>query len=1029
MNIAELSIKRPIFITCIFILILTLGGISLTRLGVDLFPDVTFPVVTVVTYYPGASPAEVEVDVSKIMEDEIGSVSGLENLYSANKDSVSIITCQFTLETDIKYAQQQIRDKISSVRSKLPDDIEEPIINIADPSDMPVAILALKADLDEAELYDVAEFTVKQKLEQAQNIGQVEIVGGRKREFHVNLDKNKLKNRDMSALMVSNQLALSGKNIPSGIIQGEENDVTIRSLAEFKDIKDIDKTIVSFVGNDIPVTIDELGTVTQSLEDKDSGAFINGDRSIIILVYKQSDTNTIAAVKSVKKKLDELNKIIANEKGHPVITLAMDTEWPIKANVNDVKETILLGVLLTILVVYLSLGSGRSTFITSMALPNSLLGAFILMLVAGFTVNVITLLALSLSVGLLIDDAIVVRENIFRHLELGEKPKDAAVKGTKEVMMAVIATTLVIIAVFAPVSFLTGVVGRFFKSFGLTVCFVMAISLLDALTMAPMMSAYLAGKKESKEKHNWVLTKFAKMQDWLETFYEKTLNYTLLHTRKIILISIGIFIVTSATIIWIPKSFKQGVDSGEFMLYLKAAPGTSLAKSEKYAREVDNIIRKNKEVKLTGTFIGGGTNNPNDIGMYIKMVDKSERDIEAGEFKEEIRRQLKDYAFLNPILSDTLGNFGSKQPFLLYIRGDELSELKKISDQLMAKLKDHPSLKDVNTSYEEGKPEFQIIFDKKKTELLGVSNNTAGMELRTFVEGQTPTKFKIGDHNYDVRVRLQEDQRDLRKIFATSYIPNINNRLIPISSVAQGIETKGPTEINRLDRSRYVLISADIAPDGPGMAKAMTDIEDMFKKDIKMPAGYNYSFEGQAKTFGELIESILMAAAIGIIFIYLILASLYESFIIPFTIMLVLPLAVCGAFFALFITGQTLDMFSMIGCIMLLGVATKNSIILVDFTHQLIDQGMERKAAIIKAGKTRLRPILMTSFALLGGMAPLAFGLSELSGMRQGMGVAVMGGVISSTLLSLLVIPAAFTYIDDFRLWISAKTKKTFASN
>ena len=583
------------------------------------------------------------------------------------------------------------------------------------------------------------------------------------------------------------------------------------------------------------------------------------------------------------------------------------------------------------------------------------------------------------------------------------------------------------IAVFAPVSFLTGVVGSFFKSFGLTVCFVMAISLLDALTMAPMLSAYLAGKQEHKEKKNWVLTKFAKIQDQLEIFYERVLKYTLNHTGRVILISLGIFLVTFSTIIWIPKSFKQAPDNGEFTVFLKAAPGTSLSQSEVYAKEVDNIIRSNKVVALTVVTIGGGTDDPNNIGIYVKMIDKSKRrGFSTTKFKDVIREQTKKYASLSPIISDTVGNFGSKQPFLLYIRGDDLNELKKISDQLMAKFKNHPALKDVMTSYEEGKPEFQIVFDKRKAEALGISNNMAGMELRTFVEGQTPTKFKIGDNNYDVRVRLQDDQRDLRKIFETSYVPNINNRLIPLRMVAKGVETTGPTEIDRLNRSRYVLISSDIAPKGPGMSKAMDDIKLFFKNEVKMPKGYDYVFEGQAKTFGELVSSMLIAAAIGILFMYLILASLYESFILPFTIMLVIPLAICGAFFALFITGMGLDLFSMIGCIMLLGVAAKNSIILVDYTHQLIDQGMERKTAIIKAGKTRLRPILMTSFALLAGMAPIAFGLSELSSMRQAMGVAVMGGVISSTLLSLVVIPAVFTYIDDFRTWLGVKVQTIF---
>ena len=1027
MNIADLAIKRPIFITCIFILILTLGGLALATLRIDLFPDITFPIVSVTTIYPGASPAEVEVDVSKVMEDEIGSISGLEDLYSNNKDGVSIIVCQFSLETDIKYAQQQVRDKISAVRSKLPDDIKEPVIRLADPSDMPVAVVSIEAALDDAKIYDLVEYTIKQKLEQADNVGRVDIIGGRKREFHVDLDKNKLKNREVSAIMVSNQVGLSGKNIPSGNVQGDVKDLSVRSLAEFKNLNDIENSIVNFVGNDIPTTVKDVGTVRESLEDEDSRAFINGKKALLVQVYKQSDTNTVEVVGAIKKKVEELNQILATKEGNPKLTMVQDSSWPIIANVKDVRDTILLGIILTILVVYLALGSGRSTFITSMALPNSLLGAFILMVIAGFTINVITLLSLSLAVGLLIDDAIVVRENIFRHLELGEKPKDAALNGTKEVMLAVVATTLVIIAVFAPVSFLTGVVGRFFKSFGLTVCFVMFISLLDALTMAPMLSAYLAGKKEHKERKNWVLTKFAEMQDKLEHFYEKSLIYTLAHTRKIILISLGIFLVTFSTIIWVPKSFKQASDNGEFTVFLKADPGTSLTQSERYAKEVDNVIRGNKVVTHTVITIGGGTDDANSIGIYVRMIDKSQRrGFSTTKFKDVVRSQMKDYAFLSPIISDTVGNFGSKQPFLLYVRGDDLGELKKISDSIMTKFKNHPSLKDVNTSYEGGKPEFQVVFDKHKAEALGVSNNMAGMELRTFVEGQTPTKFKIADNNYDVRVRLQQDQRDLRKIFETSYVPNINNRLIPLRMVAKGLETTGPTEIDRLNRSRYVLISADVAPKGPGMAKAMEDIKTFFKGEGKLPKGYDYVFEGQAKTFGELVSSMLLAAAIGIIFMYLILASLYESFILPFTIMLVIPLALCGAFFALFITRMSLDLFSMIGCIMLLGVSAKNSIILVDYTHQLIDQGIERKTAIIKAGKTRLRPILMTSFALLAGMAPIAFGLSELSSMRQAMGVAVMGGIISSTLLSLIVIPAVFTYVDDFRIWSSAKVKGIF---
>ena len=1028
MNIAELSIKRPVFVACLFILILTVGGICMSTLGVDLFPDITFPIVSITTYYPGASPSEVETDVSKIMEDELGSISGLENLYSTNQDGVSIIVAQFTLETDIKYAQQQVRDKISLVRSKLPDDVKEPLVRIADPSDTPVLLVSIQADLKDAELYDLAEYTVKQSLEQADNVGRVDIVGGRKREFHVDLDRNKMKGRDISLLQVSSKVGLAGKNVPAGNIQGTltEKDVSTRSIAEFKNLDDISNTVVNFVGNDVPISVKDIGKVSESLTDEDSRTFINGNKSLIVQVYKQTDANTVQVVKAAKKKVEDLNKRIANMDGHPKLTIVQDNSWPILANLKDVRDTILIGIILTILVVYLALGSGRSTVITSSALPNSLLGAFILMAIAGYTANVVTLLALSLAVGLLIDDAIVVRENIFRHLELGESPKQAAIKGTTEVTLAVIATTLVIISVFAPVSFLTGIVGRFFKSFGWTICFVMAISLMDALTMGPMLSAYFAGKKEAKERKNWLLRKVAAGQDWLEIKYEQILRYTLKHPKKILWISAAVLIVSLISVAGVPKTFRKPSDSGEFIVHFEGPSGTSLDQSEKSAREIDTVLRGNKDVALTVITIGGVTDDPNIVNIYVKLIDKSKRHITTSNFKEIIRKEMKPFAALDPTISDTVGNFGARQPFLVNITGDDLEELHKISDQLMAKLKDHPSLKDVDTTYKEGKPEFQVIIDKHKAEMLGVSPNEAGMELRTMVEGLTPTKFKINDNNYDVRVRLEPNQRDLRKSFNSTYIPNMNRRLIPVSMIGKGVDTTGPATIIRQNRSRYVQISADINPKGPGMSKVMKDIENIFKKDIKLPKGYSYTFEGQAKTFGELVESMIKAALIAIIFMYLILASLYESFIVPFTIMLVLPLAVCGGFLALFITHQTLDLFSMIGCLMLMGVATKNSIILVDYTHQLMEGGLERSEAIIKAGKTRLRPIIMTSFALLAGMAPLAIGLSELSSMRQSMGVAVIGGVISSTLLSLIVIPAAFTYIDELRLWVERKSQDIF---
>lgn len=1031
MNLASLSIKRPIFITCLIILMLALGYLSFKKLPVDLFPNITFPIVTITTQYPGAGPKEVETLISKVLEEEISTLPGINNLSSTSQEGQSTVIAEFTLETDVKYAEQQIRDRVSSAKGKLPHEVKEPVIRRIDPADQPILMLTLTANLPEDKLYDLADLKIKPKLEQISNVGLVEITGGRKREIHVELNRDTLKAHELSASRVVSAIGATGTNTPVGKIDRDQLEVVIRTIGEFNSFKDIENTIVNFAGNDVPIKISEIATVRDGLQDEKSRSYLNGKKSILISVYRQSGTNTITVVKALKKRISSLNKDYQNDPTLPHIEIVRDGSRPIDINVEDVKESILLGILLTIVVVYFFLGNGRSTFITSLALPNSLIGAFMLMALAGFSINVMTLLALSLSVGLLIDDAIVVRENIFRHLEMGKSPKEAALIGTKEVTLAVIATSCTVLAVFGPIAFLQGVVGQFFKEFGLTICFAMVISLFDALTIAPMLSAYFAGRPHEEEtKGIWnstvraLVRKFGILQDKIDILYGKALRFSIRRPLVIISLSIFVFVASIMAAKHVPKTFLPAQDYGEFMISLEMAPGTNLSAMNDVSNKIDALVRSHKEVINSVMNVGNARGGSNQTDIFINLVDAHHRTMNTSEFKAILRKELKAYSYAKPIVKDIDMVSGGQRAFNLNIIGNDLDELQKISALMLEKLKHHPALLDVDTSYTPGKPEYQVVLNPRSAAALGISNNQLGNELRTQVEGAVPVVYRENGEEYDIRVRLEESQRDIKENFSRIYIPNINGAIVKLSDVSHLVETTGPTSITRQNRGRYIQISADIAPDGPGMGGAMQDIRKLFETEIKLPPGVHYKFVGQAENFEELGKNMAIAALLGILFIYLVLSSLYESFVTPLTIMLVLPLAICGAFFALFITQESLDIFSMIGVIMLLGIATKNSILLVDYANKLVLEGVAFKEAIQEAGKIRLRPILMTTVALIAGMMPIAIGLNEASKQRTSMGVAIIGGLISSTLLTLVVVPAAYSFIERFRVWSGTKLKK-----
>jgi HAE1 family hydrophobic/amphiphilic exporter-1 len=727
-------------------------------------------------------------------------------------------------------------------------------------------------------------------------------------------------------------------------------------------------------------------------------------------------------------RIQKLNDAMKDREGKPKITLIYDGAKIVRMNLDEVKTTILLGIALAIIVVYLFLGNLRSTFITGIALPNSLLGAFILMYIMGFTINVITLLALSLTVGLLVDDAIVVRENIFRKLEGGMKPADAAEKGTTEVMLAVVATTLTIMAVFVPIGFLSGIVGQFFKQFGFTIVFAMAISLFDALTVAPFLSAYFAGKGHVAQ--NIVIRTFERFQEWMERWYGRIMSFGLEHPLIIIGLTSVIFLGSLATAPFIKKNFMSSNEFGDFVIQIQMPAGTSIDGTSDMALKVANrIIAITPEMNKISIISGMNpmqTPQANFATLGLSLVDSNQRTRTAPEIKTKLRDMMgKEFAVTRPKLMEYSMGTMTMAPFILNIIGNDLDALDEYSQKLLTEIKKIPDLSDVDSSSEAGKPEFQVVFNPNEMQKYGVMPVIAGAELRCQIAGEVVGELHDKGLEYDVRLRLKPEQRDLRSAYRDTRIPNQAFRLVPISAISKGMEKTGASRILRSDRSRVVQITANLTDKGAiGTASDIT--RQILSKKLPLPKGVTYNFIGQSEDLRELLKNMILAMILAVVFIYFILASLYESFITPVTILMALPPALSGAFLALFIFGQQLNMFSMIGMIMLMGLVTKNSILLVDFAMKGHRSGLTRKEAIYKAGMVRLRPILMTTFAMLAGTMPIAIGFGEVSKFRMAMGIAIMGGLILSTFLTLIVVPAIFEYIDLIREWIESKFRPKY---
>ena len=1034
MFLSDLSIKRPVFITMIMLAFVVLGVFALRRLSVDEFPNVDLPVVTVTTSWPGAGPESVESDITKKIEEALNTVPGVKTIQSQSLEGVSSVVIQFNLNIKINDAANDVREKLSRLKSDLPTDAKDPILERLDPADRPILSLALSSEaMSMRELTELADETVRKKLENVPGVGKVTIVGGAKREIEILLDPARLDARNLLPTDIINALKQSNLDLPAGRIERGSQETLLRVAGRVKDVKEFAELPLRVPGGGV-IRLAEVATIRDGTEEKRSVSLVGRGQpasapnkavkfeqlsvtpTVALEIRKQSGQNTVQVADAIIERLDELRSGLPETAR---LDIVINNSIFIRASVESVEEDLILGAILTIGIVFLFLQSWRSTVITGLTLPISVIGAFTAVWAAGFTLNQLTLLALTLAIGLLIDDAIVVRENIVRHVEMGKDHVRAAREGTAEIGLAVLATTLSIVAVFVPVAFMGGIIGRFFFQFGITISVAVMLSLFVSFTLDPMMSSVWPDPHDDGKKNFFMrgIAAFNRGFDSLSRGYRHVVAWALRHRLATMGLTAIIFVGTMYTGKFIGFAFMPDTDRGEFLVTLRTPVGSSLKYSEEKAREMLEVIHQDPEIAYTYTTIGAGaTGTVNNGQIYVKLLPKKERKRTVFQIRPGVRDRLQQVVDVNTALLDA-GNIGGPQsPLQISVKGTDLKQLDVLSKQVLDITQKTRGAVDVQISQENSKPELRLHIDRQRAADLGVNISEVATTLRALVAGELAGNFEDKNaETYDIRVRLPSAGRASKKDIARLFIPGAmrpegGRTLVALDQVASIRAGVGPSKIERIDLSREVRITGSIE------ARALGDVSDDIKKSIdklELPEGYSVSLGGQTKDLKETVGYVLETLILAIVFIYLVLASQFESFMQPLAIMLALPLAIIGVFLAMLATRSNMNMMSMIGVIMLMGLVTKNAILLIDNANQRRQEGVDRIDALIAAGEVRLRPIVMTTLAMIFGMVPLALALGEGAEFRAPMARAVIGGLISSTLLTLVVVPVVYTYFDS----------------
>lgn len=1018
MNIAGLAIKKPVFIVMIVLSIITLGLLGYSNLAWDLMPNVDFPTVSVSIIYPGASAEEMETIVAKPLEDAFATLEGLDKVTTSCREGLAMISVAFSQGTDVKFAEIKVRDKVAATKPNLPTDIQEPIIQKFSLSDIPILFMSVSGKKQAADLREMLEDDIKPQLERIPGVASISIFGGQKKLVKIEINKSLLLAKGITAGQIQDAISARNLNFPVGTVEGIEKNITVRIVGEFQNVDEIgDLPITSKTGK--TVRIKDIAKVSFTLEDENVKVRVNKIPAVMFSVLKQSGANSVTVADAVLKQIKVIQKTIPSD---VTIASAGDMTTGIKRSVEGIQENIIIGAILAILIVWLFLGNFRSAMITAVALPNSIVGAFFIMMVAGFSINTITLLSLSLAVGLLIDDSIVVRENIFRHIEAGMEPKKAAEFGTNEVALAVISTTLCIMAVFLPISFLSGIIGQFFKQFGLTVAFALAISLLDAFTTAPMLSAYWYKKEDKTKKKGFSKFVYDLSDKWnvfyneLAKWYGEMLNWSLDHKKTVIGWSVGLFVGSFFIVPFLGKSFMSS-DKGMLMANIQTYSGAPVEKTSQYISMIEDFIVKEKNVDsyfvMAGADMSG--NAASNIGsLLISMKPLGKRNITTDKESQRLRDFMKESKidkYINLNISSGMGGDESYTPVLISLTGDDLKILERLSNQIKKIVQETPGAADAEVSLKPGLPEIVLKVDPIKSERMGITTAEIGGLLRTLMQGTKITNYKKAEKQYDITIQMDKANRrkvdDLKNLVITTRM----GKKIPLSSVVDFKYSSGPAEIRRENKVRIVKVTANIAP-GSNVGTVNSKVKAAIEKEIIFPKGYNYTIGGQSKEFASVGLEMGKAMLLALLFMYMILASLYNSFVQPLYIMVAVPLAIIGAFLALLITGYNLDLFGFIGLLMVLGLVAKNGILLLDFTNKMREKGMSMREAILHAGPVRLRPILMTTFAMIFGMLPIALSLGEGAKGREGLATVIIGGLITSTMLTLVVVPVVYEYFE-----------------
>ncbi len=1030
MFLSDLSIKRPIFAAVMMLALVILGIFSYRRLAIDMFPDVEIPVFSVITKYPGASPETVEREVTKRIEEAVNPISGVKHVTSTSRESVSLVVVEFNLEVKINEASQEGRAKINAIRGDLPQGIEEPIIQKLDFSSIPIVSLAVRSDLlSPKDLTTLVEKKVKRRFENISGVGKVDLVGQSKREVNININPFRLEALGMGVDEVIAGLRSENVNTPLGRLNRNSSEYPIRVSGK-PEVVDRFETMVIGERNGRPVLLSEVAEVKDGIEEQRSLAFVNGVQAVSLDILKQSGANVVAVVDRVKKEIARLQPELPPG---TKIEIVRDGSIMIRDSVRDVQDTLILGGILTIFIVFLFLNSWRSTVITGLTLPISVISSFIIMNFLGMTLNVLTLMALSLAIGLLIDDAIVVRENIVRHLEHGQDHFEAAREGTSEIGLAVLATTFSIVAVFVPVAFMKGIVGRFFFQFGMTVTFAVLISLFVSFTLDPMLSSrWYDPDIERKGKRHLLARILDRFNNWFDRTadrYRIVIAWTLGHRKTVL--SIAFLSLVAGLVVFtffLQNEFFPGSDQGEFEVNFTTAPDASVEETRGRVRAVLNALTGIPEIEHTYATIGAGDQGTvRDAKVYVKLVDRKERKRSQKVIQEDARARLQKTPGILPFITEA-GRMDNRKPLLVNIRGDDISLLKKYAAILKEKMYQIPGIVDIEVTLEQDIPEYRLAVDRERAVDVGIMTAHIVRTVAALVGGQAVTTYEDEDGDaVNIRVRLPEalrqDPSHVERLRLAVQRPGNGPTLIPLSELISYSIKPTPSEIDRQDLTRQVVISANL--DRLPLGTALKKVGQAASR-IQLAPGYTVVFSGEAEYMAESFEYLAEALVLAILLVYLILAAQFESFIDPLSIMLSLPLSLLGMAGMLLLTGDTISMMSLIGLIMLMGLVTKNAILLVDFTKVLRSRGMDRTEALITAGRTRLRPIMMTTLAMIFGMLPLALAIGAGAEMRAPMARAVVGGLITSTFLTLLVVPVMYSVLDDFSGWIHRhwKSKK-----